>query len=194
MILTGPQIDEERKLGNIALEPFNPKFLGPNSYDVTLHPYLLVYIVEKGEGEEAGSFLDMKKNNPTKTIQIPDKGLILEPNQLYIGCTNECATSSKFVPMFEGRSSIGRLGINTHITAGFGDVGWGYSQNENGEVICYNPTWTLEIAVVHRVKVYPNVRIGQVYFMVPKGTLQFYSGKYSKQKAPQASQLFKDFE
>jgi dCTP deaminase len=42
--------------------------------------------------------------------------------------TNESAISHRYIPMFEGRSSIGRLGINTHITAGFGDVGWGFEK------------------------------------------------------------------
>jgi dCTP deaminase len=95
--------------------------------------------------------------------------------------------------MFEGRSSIGRLGINTHITAGFGDVGWGYVPGPSGQLECRFPTWTLEIEVVHPIRIYPNVRIGQVYFMKPEGELRFYKGKYSLQKTPQASQLYRDF-
>ncbi len=91
--------------------------------------------------------------------------------------------------MFGGRSSIGRLGINTHITAGFGDLGWGFNQDNK----CYYPTWTLEITVVHPIRIYPNTRIGQVYFIVPQGEIEFYTGKYSKQQKPQSSQLFKDF-
>jgi dCTP deaminase len=95
--------------------------------------------------------------------------------------------------MFEGRSSIGRLGINTHITAGFGDVGWGYLPDEKGNPVCQFPTWTLEIEVVHPIRVYPDVRIGQVYFMRPEGEITFYKGKYTKQREPQASRLFQDF-
>lgn len=187
MILTGPEIQRQIEAGEIHIEPYQPAHLGPNSYDVTLNPVLLVYDLAPG-----GS-LDMKRNNPTRELAIPEGGLVLEPGTLYIGCTNETATSKRFVPMFEGRSSIGRLGINTHITAGFGDVGWGYLPDEKGELICQYPTWTLEIEVVHPIRVYPGVRIGQVYFMTPDGELRFYKGKYSSQHTPQASQLYKDF-
>jgi dCTP deaminase len=188
MVLTGPEILKQMALGTIHIAPFQPAHLGPNSYDVTLNSKLLVYELAPGEA------LDMKKNNPTQGIEIPAEGLVLQPGRLYIGCSNETATSRRFVPMFEGRSSIGRLGINTHITAGFGDVGWGYIPDENGQLQCQYPTWTLEIEVVHPIRVYPNVRLGQVYFMTPDGELSFYKGKYSQQREPQASQLYKDFQ
>jgi len=191
MVLTGPEIALQMEQGNIHITPFAPAHLGPNSYDVTLNARLLTYVLEAGEGGRGE--LDMKRDNPTRALDIPEEGLVLEPGVLYIGCTNETATSRAFVPMFEGRSSIGRLGINTHITAGFGDVGWGYLPDAAGNLVCQFPTWTLEIEVVHPIRVYPNVRIGQVYFIRPEGRLQFYKGKYSAQKAPQASQLFKDF-
>ena len=188
MVLTGTEIIRQMELGNIHIAPFQPAHIGPNSYDVTLNPKLLLYDITDGDA------LDMKKNNPTHSIEIPVDGLVLKPGTLYIGCSNETATSRRYVPMFEGRSSIGRLGINTHITAGFGDVGWGYKPDANGELQCQFPTWTLEIEVVHPIRVYPNVRIGQVYFMTPEGELSFYKGKYSRQREPQASQLYKDFQ
>ena len=188
MVLTGHEIQRQMELGNIHISPFHPAHIGPNSYDVTLNHKLLVYDLSENRN------LDMKKNNPTLNLIIPSEGLVLEPGMLYIGCSNETATSRRYVPMFEGRSSIGRLGINTHITAGFGDVGWGYIADENGELQCQYPTWTLEIEVVHPIRVYPDVRIGQVYFMTPDGQLSFYKGKYSSQKEPQASQLYKDFQ
>ncbi len=188
MVLTGPEIQRQMDLGNIHISPFHPVHLGPNSYDVSLNPKLLVYDLGPGQA------LDMKRDNPTRGLSIPPEGLVLDPDQLYIGCSNETATSCRFVPMFEGRSSIGRLGINTHITAGFGDVGWGYLPGPDGKLECQFPTWTLEIEVVHPIRVYPNVRIGQVYFMTPEGELAFYQGKYSRQKEPQASQLYKDFQ
>jgi dCTP deaminase len=187
MVLTGREIVKQMELGTINIHPFNPANLGPNSYDVCLNPKLLVYDLP------AGATLDMKRENPTRSLVIPEEGLVLEPGILYLGCSNETATSHRFVPMFEGRSSIGRLGINTHITAGFGDVGWGYVPDENGRLVCQFPTWTLEIEVVHPIRVYPNVRIGQVYFVTPDGEVTYYQGKYTRQKEPQASQLFKDF-
>ncbi len=187
MVLTGPEILRQMELGNIHISPFHPEHLGPNSYDVTLNSRLLVYRLP------GGAVLDMKADNPVDALEIPETGLVLEPGILYLGCSNETATSCRFVPMFEGRSSIGRLGINTHITAGFGDVGWGYLPDATGKLQCQYPTWTLEIEVVHPIRVYPNVRIGQVYFMTPEGTLSFYKGKYTLQKEPRASQLFQDF-
>lgn len=185
MFLTRKAIQEAVESGEIVIKPFKTENLSPNSIDVTLNEVLLVYTLEDGA-------LDMKKENPTKKITIPEEGLVLEPGKLYIGMTNETAISHRYIPMFEGRSSIGRLGINTHITAGFGDIGWGF-EKQGDEVICHFPTWTLEIAVVHPVRVYPNVRIGQVYFVEPKGDIEWYTGKYGKQRMPQASCSFKDF-
>jgi dCTP deaminase len=187
MVLTGLEIVRQMKLGTIDISPFIPANLGPNSYDVSLNANLLVYDLTDS------SVLDMKKENPTRTVVIPESGMILEPGILYLGCSNETATSHRYVPMFEGRSSIGRLGINTHITAGFGDVGWGYLMGQDGKPVCQFPTWTLEIEVVHPIRVYPNVRIGQVYFMMPDGEITYYKGKYTQQREPQASKLFQDF-
>jgi dCTP deaminase len=187
MVLTGKEILRQMEAGTIHIAPFNPANLGPNSYDVSLNRKLLVYDLPPG------AVLDMKLENPTRAILIPDAGLVLEPGMLYLGCSNETATSNRFVPMFEGRSSIGRLGINTHITAGFGDVGWGYLPDADGKLICQFPTWTLEIEVVHPIRIYPDVRIGQVYFMRPEGEITFYKGKYTQQKEPQASRLYQDF-
>ncbi len=187
MILTGKEILKQVELGEIHIRPLITKHVGPNSIDVTLHSKLLVY--KLGDS----GILDMRANNPTEEVIIEEDGLVLQPNCLYLGCTNETATSKKFIPMFEGRSSIGRLGINTHITAGFGDVGWGYIEDADGLLQCHFPTWTLEIAVVHPIRIYPGVRIGQVYFMIAHGELSFYKGKYSLQREPQASRLYIDF-
>lgn len=187
MVLTGKEIARQMGLETIHIRPFVESNLGPNSYDVTLGAKLLVYDLPPG------AILDMKLENPTRSLVIPEEGLVLEPGVLYLGHSNETATSLRFVPMFEGRSSIGRLGINTHITAGFGDVGWGYIPDGQGRLVCQYPTWTLEIEVVHPIRVYPNIRIGQVYFMAPDGEITYYKGKYSQQREPQASQLYKDF-
>ncbi len=186
MFLTRQAIREALDKEDLHISPFTPQHLSPNSYDVSLSDQLLVYDIPEG------GCLDLKADNPTQAITIPSDGFILQPNTLYIGSTVETATSHRYIPMFEGRSSIGRLGINTHITAGFGDLGWGYTL-ENGTLKCLYPTWTLEICVVHPVKVYPNIRIGQVYFVEPQGKIEFYSGKYSAQKTPQPSRAWMDF-
>ena len=183
MILTGQEIFKQIEQQTIHISPFTFEHLGSNSYDVTLSSNLLCYdFAQKPH-------LDMKQNNPTTQLTIPKEGLVLQPNTLYLGCTQETATSHQFVPMFEGRSSIGRLGMHTHITAGFGDIGWGYDDQLN----CTYPTWTLEIEVVHPIRVYSEVRIGQIYFLKPQGDLKMYQGKYTNQKKPYSSHLFKDF-
>jgi len=185
MILTNEKISSEIEKGNIVIDPFNIENLGPNSYDVTLNKTLLIY---------KSSIIDCKKNNATQKIEISKNGTILLPGQLYIGCTNECATSDKYVPMYEGRSSMGRLGISSHMTAGFGDIGWGFL--DCGEKrICSNPTWTLEITVVKPIIIYPNIRIGQVYFLKALGSTKVkYTGKYNFQKEPISSRSFEDIE
>ena len=114
MILSGKEI--YRNLNKkIFIEPFSIRQLNPNSYNLRLHEELLVY-------DEP--VLDMKKPNKTRLITIPGSGLVLEPNRLYLGRTMEYTKTEGFVPMLEGRSSVGRLGLVVHVTAGFGDVGF----------------------------------------------------------------------
>jgi dCTP deaminase len=108
MILTGNEI--KAQLGkNIIIEPFDESQLNPNSYNLRLHNELLVY-------EEI--VLDMRRPNRFRRYMIPDDGLVLNPNQLYLGRTVELTETHNCVPMLEGRSSVGRLGLFVHITAG----------------------------------------------------------------------------
>lgn len=172
MILSGKEI--LKRMGkDIIIEPFYEKRVNPNSYNLTLHNELLVY-----ENE----LLDMKQHNPARTIMIPEEGLILEPNRLYLGRTTEFTATSAFVPMIEGRSSIGRLGLFVHVTAGFGDVGFqGY--------------WTLEMFCLQPVRIYSGVEICQIYYHSIEGDYDLYtSGKYQSNKGIQPSLLYKDFE
>jgi dCTP deaminase len=172
MILSGKEIRE--RLGrDIFIEPYNDRQLNPNSYNLRLHNELLVY---------ENNLLDMKKENRAKKLIIPEDGLILEPGILYLGRTVEHTRTESFVPMLEGRSSIGRLGLFIHVTAGFGDVG-------------FSGFWTLEIFCVQPVKVYPNVEICQIYYHTIKDEYDKYvSGKYQNNDGIQPSLLFKDFE
>ncbi len=172
MILSGREI--LRRIGKeIVIEPFDEKFINPNSYNLRLHNELLVY---------EDKVLDMKKVNKTKSIVIPDEGMLLEPGRLYLGRTYEYTKTDKYVPMLEGRSSIGRLGLYIHVTAGFGDVGFsGY--------------WTLEIQCIQPVKIYPMVEICQIYYHSIEGEYERYqSGKYQNNTGIQPSMLYKDFE
>lgn len=172
MILSGKEI--ARHMGEaIFIEPFDPRRLNPNSYNLTLHNELLVY---------ENRLLDMKMENPVEQLTIPEEGLVLQPDRLYLGRTQEFTRTENFVPMLEGRSSVGRLGLFIHVTAGFGDVGFaGY--------------WTLEIFCVQPIRIYPNVEICQIYYHDIDGEYDLYSsGKYQNNTGIQPSLLYRDFE
>ncbi len=172
MILTGNEIKAQMG-GNIVIDPFDERLLNPNSYNLRLHNELLVY-------EEI--VLDMRRPNRFRRYVIPEDGLVLNPNQLYLGRTVERTETHNFVPMLEGRSSVGRLGLFVHITAGFGDIGFrGY--------------WTLEMFAVQPVRVYPGVPIAQIFYHAVQGPIsEYHSDKYQNNHDIQPSLMFKDFE
>lgn len=172
MILSGLEIKKELNK-NIIINPFDESRLNPNSYNLRLHDELLVY---------KNHNLDMKTPNETEKIKIPAEGLVLETNKLYLGRTLEYTESHKHVPMLEGRSSVGRLGLFIHVTAGFGDVGFcGY--------------WTLEIFCVQPIRIYAGVEICQIYYHSVEGDyVPYKSEKYQNNQGIQPSLLYKDFE
>ena len=171
MILSGKEILS--RIGNeIVIEPFYETRINPNSYNLTLHDELLVY---------KEPLLDMKKKNEIEKLTIPSAGLVLEPNRLYLGRTVEHTETKNLVPMLEGRSSIGRLGLFVHVTAGFGDVG-------------FKGFWTLEIFCIQPIKIYPGVEMCQIYYHTIEGDHENYSsGKYQNNSGIQPSLLYKDF-
>ena len=138
--------------GEIVIEPFDQHCLGTNSYDVHLSRYLAVYVDE---------CLDAKKHNKIKEIIIPPEGYVLEPGKLYLGVTQEYTETHTCVPFLEGKSSIGRLGIDIHATAGKGDVG-------------FCNTWTLEISCVQPVRIYAGMPVGQLIYFMVEGEIQNY--------------------
>jgi dCTP deaminase len=170
MVLSGHEI--KRQLGgNILIDPFDESRLNPNSYNLTLHDELMVY-------EEV--VLDMRRANRVRRMSIPHEGLTLQPNQLYLGRTTERTETHNLVPMIEGRSSIGRLGLFVHVTAGFGDVGFcGY--------------WTLEMFAVQPVRIYAGVAICQIFYHDICGSItEYQSDKYQHNTDIQPSLLFKE--
>lgn len=169
MILSGLEI--RRHLGGqIKIDPFQEANLNPNSYNLTLHHELLTY-------EEV--VLDMRKPNRFRRIVIPPDGLVLSPNQLYLGRTVERTETHGFVPMIEGRSSVGRLGLFVHVTAGFGDVGFcGY--------------WTLEMFAVQPIRVYADAQICQIFYHEIRGDFTEYCAKYQHNQGIQPSLLFRE--
>jgi dCTP deaminase len=170
MILSGDEI--RKNIGaDIKIDPYDPKNLNPNSYNLTLHQDLVTY-------EEV--VLDMRKSNRIRRMEIPQSGLVLEPNRLYLGRTIERTETHNHVPMIEGRSSIGRLGLFVHVTAGFGDVG-------------FKGFWTLEMFAVQPVKIYPGVQICQIFYHQIDGAIQEYkSDKYQNNQDIQPSLLYKE--
>ncbi|QCR25044.1 dCTP deaminase [Pontibacter sp. SGAir0037] len=176
MILTDQQILEEIEKGTILIEPFRPSSLGTNSYDVHLGRYLATYRDE---------VLDARAHNEIDVFEIPEEGIVLRPEVLYLGVTLEYTETHAHVPFLEGKSSVGRLGIDIHATAGKGDVG-------------FCNTWTLEISVTQPVRVYYGMPIGQLIYFEVKGGIQNYynrkeNAKYNTRTiAPVESMMWKN--
>jgi len=170
MILSGHEI-RRRLDSDIVIDPFDEANLNPNSYNLTLHDEVMTY-------EEV--VLDMRRPNRVRRIAIPPEGLVLNPEQLYLGRTVERTATHGLVPMIEGRSSVGRLGLFVHVTAGFGDVGFcGY--------------WTLEMFAVQPVRIYPGVPICQIFYHEITGDItEYQSDKYQNNCDIQPSLLFKE--
>lgn len=171
MILTGSRISEEVAMGKIVIDPFYFDRINPNSYDLTLSDRLLRY-------DEVS--LDMAQEPRTYEVTIPPEGYWLHPNDVYLACTVERCGSARYVTCLEGRSSIGRLGMQVHLTAGFGDLG-------------FVSRWTLEISVIKPLRIYAGVRICQaVFFDVLGERDRLYGGKYVEQTGPVPSRMWRD--
>lgn len=176
MILSDTQILKHIENGDIVIEPFDRSLLGSNSYDVHLSKNLAVYLDDE---------LDAKKHNKVKHFEIPEEGIVLKPDELYLASTEEYTETHKHVPFLEGKSSTGRLGIDIHATAGKGDVG-------------FCNFWTMEISVTKPVRVYAGMPIGQLIYYVVEGEVQNpynkkKSAKYTKKEhIPQESMMWKN--
>ncbi len=146
--------------------------LGENYIDVTLGDMLKIYDTP---------VLDIKTPSPTKIIKIPEEGLILEPNILYLGRTNEYTKTYGYVPLLSGLPELASLGVEIHITAGFGDNG-------------FEGTWTLEIICANPTRVYPNIPVGRIYYypLVGDSSIE-YRGKYFGQIEATESRLSKEY-
>lgn len=153
MILSDTKILKAVNSGDIIIDKFDVAHLGSNSYDVTLNNILKVYNQKILDADSV--YLD----SDLRDVIIPEIGIVLEPGELYLGLTNEVIGSDKFLPMLEGRSSMGRLGVQVHQTAGFGDAG-------------FFGRWVLEITVTKPVRIKPNIKIAQMYFTKISGKVK----------------------
>ncbi len=171
MILTGKEITKQVRNNRITIEPFDIINVNPNSYNVTLGDYVKVY---------TDDILDSKMELKTKTIPIPDKGIIIEPDKVYLGFTKEIIGSDHYVPTITGRSSTGRLGLFVQITADLVDIG-------------FKGNLTFQMHSVQPVRIYKGMQLGQVMFWKPTGKIKLYNGKYQNSIGPQESKVYIDF-
>jgi dCTP deaminase len=176
VILSDSQILDEVSQGSIVIEPFRKECLGSNSYDVHLGKTLGLY---------RDHILDAKKHNAIDYLEIGPEGYVLMPNEFYLGVTEEYTESHRHVPFLEGKSSVGRLGIDIHATAGKGDVG-------------FCNTWTLEISVKKPVRVYAGMPIGQIIYFACGEVTTLYKDKLSAKYrervyVPVESMMWKNF-
>jgi len=178
MILTGPAIREYVKAGTIEIDPYVPEHVNPNSVDLTLGDEVVIY----SRCGEDNLLLDAARENPTATMII-NGWFDLQPGQLYLMHTVERVYTDVFVPIIDGKSSLGRLGVSIHQTAGYGDTG-------------FNGQYTLEVTVVgHAVRLYAGMRIAQMRFHTVHGEIELYGGNYVEEAArgPVASRSWRQF-
>lgn len=178
MILTHNDINAALAAGHIVIEPLAPGAVGTNSIDLHLGLWLR---------EFKGIELDAKQFNPTYLYEINEKGFVLKPNRLYLASTLEYTETHQHVPILEGKSSIGRLGLHVHVSAGFGDVGF-----------CGH--WTLELHCVQPIRIYPGMPIAQMAYhavsSIPDtGYMERRGSSYTeaREARPVASKLWKKF-
>jgi dCTP deaminase len=171
MILTSKKIQEELQNGKITIEPFKYENLNPNSYNLCLSNSIAVY---------ENDVLDVKKDEPIIEKIIPPEGLLLQPNQLYLGNSIEIVGSNYYVPFLFGRSSTGRLGLFVQITAPLGDIG-------------FLGKWTFMLKATVPLIVYPEMKIAQILFIAPVGDIELYNGKYQNSNKLAKSSIFNDF-
>lgn len=165
MILRQNAIKAGVATGDIIITPYDADMVGPNSVDVHLDSRAL--IVLPNANLYGVDCIDPYSEQKTAELIIED-GYLLEPGQLLLCSTVEAIGSTKYVPMLEGRSSIGRMGLFVHITAGFGDVG-------------FVSKWTVELTCVLPIIIYPMMRIAQVFFHTCEGSGDLYHGHYIDQ-------------
>lgn len=199
-ILSDTSILSAVESGDIEISPFNPGHVNITSYDLTLGSEVRVYkkwvegdfSLPDGSGLRPKSFgstvVDPHNPSDVETIsfQIPENGWVLKPGIGYLMHTAERVGTKIYNPVLDGKSSIGRLFIVVHVTAGFGDPG-------------FDGQYTLEVLATHPVRVYAGMRFCQIRFHTIAGELsKTYDevGHYTKTEARGArpSQAWKQFE
>ncbi len=187
MILSDRTIKKLMESGDISIEPFNPDFLQPASYDVTIGSEFIVFDNTKTKIIDPRSDISSAYRTVTVSEEEP---FILHPNEFALAVTQEkIGVNDKYLYMLNGKSSLGRLGLLVHATAGFIDPG----NNLRVTLELFNVA-TMPIAL------YPGMKIGQVVFAQlsepcerPYGHPDLKS-KYFGDTGVKASQMHKNFE
>ncbi|HEY3436142.1 MAG TPA: dCTP deaminase [Actinotalea sp.] len=186
MLLSDRDIRSELESGRVALDPYEPAMIQPSSIDVRLDRYFRLFDNHKY------AVIDPAEDQPdlTRLVEVEaGEALILHPGEFVLGSTFEAVTLPDDVAArLEGKSSLGRLGLLTHSTAGFIDPGF------TGHV-------TLELSNVATlpIKLWPGMKIGQMCFFRlsspsehPYGS-SVYGSRYQGQRGPTASRSFQNF-
>ena len=187
MVLSDKTIREELDAGRIVIDPLGENCIQPSSVDLHVDRFFRVFL------NHTQRVIDVKddQENLTELVEaVGDDPFILHPGEFVLGSTLErVALPDDLVARLEGKSSLGRLGLLIHSTAGFVDAGW------DGHL-------TLELSNVANlpITIYPEMKIGQISFLrmttaaeVPYGSKSVGS-KYQGQRGPTPSRYFKNFE
>jgi dCTP deaminase len=183
MILSDRTIREEIAAGRIVIDPFDAGCVQPSSVDLHVDSEFRVF------RNNRYPFIDVKQEQDlTELVEVkPDEPFILHPGEFVLGSTHErVALPDDLVARLEGKSSLGRLGLLIHSTAGYVDPGWdGYL--------------TLELSNVANlpITIYPRMKIGQIsFFRLTTAAETPYGGagsKYQGQRGPTASRFHEEF-
>ena len=187
MILSDRTIREELEAGRIGIDPLGEGCIQPSSVDLHLDHFFRVFL------NHHTPVIDVKlpQDDLTQLLEIePDRPFILHPGEFVLGSTLErVSLPDDLVARLEGKSSLGRLGLLIHSTAGFVDAGF------DGHL-------TLELSNVATLPItlYPGMKIGQISFLrmttpadSPYGTASTRS-KYQGQRGPTVSRYFENFD
>ncbi len=186
MLLSDRDIRAEIDGGRVVLDPWDPAMVQPSSVDVRLDKWFRLFDNHKYP------VIDPAQDQPelTRLIEVdPQEGFVLHPGEFVLGSTYEAVTlPTDLAARVEGKSSLGRLGLLTHATAGFVDPGF------SGHV-------TLELSNVATlpIRLWPGMKVGQLCFFRlsspaehPYGS-QTYGSHYQGQRGPTASRSFANF-
>src|SRR5580700_11841884 len=185
MVLSDRSIREAIESGRIVIDPLGVDCIQPSSVDLHVDQYFRLF------RNHTSRVIDVRENQEdlTELVDTGEDPLILHPGEFVLGSTKERVTlPADLVARLEGKSSLGRLGLLIHSTAGFVDAGW------DGHL-------TLELSNVANLPItlYPGMKIGQISFLQmttpadhPYGSGQVGS-KYQGQRGPTPSRYFENF-